>query len=478
MLISPPLVGQGKSTISAAICHRLLGLYQSEEKIEPPPSPVIAAAHFLRYSDAKRLDPVGMIKSLAFQLAQQLPDFAKLILELDALTLDQLTSFEKAFEMLLASLSKIESPIFILIDALDESDPLEQQQAGSNESTKPVANRAMYAFSSLLIPNLPTTVRFIFTTRPDAMGDNIEKVLRRSFNDSIQLINPSALRVSSDHQDQQEGRVLVFDSIIKGCSHISFGALPARPDLNDTYRAYTMVWDDCEPSSEIKDLLNVLVAAREPLTMRQLATMGMDALLEDLPGWGCLFYLGSGHVVMTIHKSLNDWLRDEKLSGRWAVDEAGGHSILGINLLKEVTKAADKDKGKDGAPAVEASNYALKYAVLHITKALSGDRLDLSLLNIVLGSWPYLRQVFQSGHGGKLVEALGECHSSFSSREEISSTPAFLYAQDALYCSRRYFNDWEKNPDAMEELALSSPLQSIKVTYDFTILTSSISDHS
>ena len=240
---------------------------------------MIAAAHFLRYSDAKRLDPVGMIKSLAFQLAQQLPDFAKLILELDALTLDQLTSFEKAFEMLLASLSKIKSPIFVLIDALDESDPLEQQQAGSMKSFKPVANRAMYALSSLLIPKLPN-VRFIFTTRPDAMGDNIEKVLRRSFNDSIQLMNPSVLRVSSD----QEGRVMVFDSIINGCSHISFGPLPARPNLDDTYRAYKMVWDDSKPSSEIKNLLDVLVAAREPLTMRQLATMGMDALLEDLPG--------------------------------------------------------------------------------------------------------------------------------------------------------------------------------------------------
>jgi hypothetical protein len=204
--------------------------------------------------------------------------------------------------------------------------------------------------------------------------------------------------------------------------------------------------------------------------MRQLATLGMDSILEDLPGWSCLFYLGSGHVLLPIHKSINDWLRDESLSGQWAVDEAGGHSILGINLLKEVTKAADK--GKDGAPAVEASKYALKYTVLHITKALSGGRLDLGLLNITLGNWPYLRQVFQSGHGGKLVEALGECHSSFSSRKEISSTPAFLYAQDALYCTRRYFNDWEKNPGAMEELALCSPLQSVKVC-DFTKLTSS-----
>ena len=196
--------------------------------------------------------------------------------------------------------------------------------------------------------------------------------------------------------------------------------------------------------------------------MRQLSSLGMDSLIEDLPGWGSLFYLGSGHVVLPIHKSINDWQRNVNLSGQWAVDEAAGHSILGINLLKEVTKAADK--GKDGAPAVAASKYALKYAVLHITKALSGGRLDLSLLNIVLGSWPFLRQVFQSGHGGKLVEALAECHSLYSSRQEISSTPAFQYAQDALYCSRRYFNDWEKNPDVMEELALSSPIQSIKVS--------------
>ena len=202
--------------------------------------------------------------------------------------------------------------------------------------------------------------------------------------------------------------------------------------------------------------------------MRHLSSLGMDSLLEDLPGWGSLFYLGSGHVVLPIHKSINDWLRDGSLSGQWAVDEAIGHSILGINLLKEVTKAADK--GKDGAPAVEASKYALKYTVLHITKALSGRRLDLNLLNIVLGSWPYLRQVFQSGHGGKLVEALAECHSSYSSCVEIAATPAFRYAQDALYCSRRYFNDWEKNPDAMEELALSSPLHSIKVSSSLTLI--------
>jgi hypothetical protein len=67
------------------------------------------------------------------------------------------------------------------------------------------------------------------------------------------------------------------------------------------------------------------------------------------------------------------------------------------------------------------------------------------------------------GHGGKLVEALGAYHQSSLSHEEISSSPAFLYAQDALYCLRRFFNDWEKNPDDMEGIAMSSPLLSFKV---------------
>ena len=61
------------------------------------------------------------------------------------------------------------------------------------------------------------------------------------------------------------------------------------------------------------------------------------------------------------------------------------------------------------------------------------------------------------------MEALGSYHQSALSHEEISSTPAFLYAQDALYCLRRYFNDWEKNPDDMEGVAMSSPIETFKV---------------
>ena len=99
----------------------------------------------------------------------------------------------------------------------------------------------------------------------------MEKVLCRSFADStqetsyyfdsIRLVAPSDLRVVNE-SDHQEGRVMVFDSIVRGCPQISFGPLPPCPNLDNTYRAYKIVWDECNPSSEVRDLLNVIVAAQ------------------------------------------------------------------------------------------------------------------------------------------------------------------------------------------------------------------------
>ena len=61
--------GTGKSTISAALSEFVLG-----RRVEGKPGVwdgPVTAYHFLKYSDARRLDPVKIIKSLAFQLAQR-----------------------------------------------------------------------------------------------------------------------------------------------------------------------------------------------------------------------------------------------------------------------------------------------------------------------------------------------------------------------------------------------------------------------
>lgn len=50
--------GEGKSTISAALCVAAGGGR-------------VAAQHFLKYNDQRRLEPLRIIKSLAFQLAER-----------------------------------------------------------------------------------------------------------------------------------------------------------------------------------------------------------------------------------------------------------------------------------------------------------------------------------------------------------------------------------------------------------------------
>ncbi len=64
----PAGAGTGKSSISVALTQQVLGRRHkgSNEWVGP-----VSAVHFLKYSDQRRLelDPVSMIKTLAYQLA-------------------------------------------------------------------------------------------------------------------------------------------------------------------------------------------------------------------------------------------------------------------------------------------------------------------------------------------------------------------------------------------------------------------------
>ena len=78
--------GTGKSTISAALCTRVfhmdVGPHDKQQALSPPqgegsvppaaaPLPPAFAAHFLKYNDQRRLEPLRILQSLAFQLASR-----------------------------------------------------------------------------------------------------------------------------------------------------------------------------------------------------------------------------------------------------------------------------------------------------------------------------------------------------------------------------------------------------------------------
>ncbi len=99
VLVITGVAGEGKSTISAALAKKFgvpptgaataiacsaleaaapaaagtaaagTSTGVADATPDPTPAPVVLAYHFLKYNDARRLDPVRIVQSLAFQLA-------------------------------------------------------------------------------------------------------------------------------------------------------------------------------------------------------------------------------------------------------------------------------------------------------------------------------------------------------------------------------------------------------------------------
>jgi len=69
--------GTGKSSISDAICEQVLRIARHSGHVDAEQDPsgveeaALAAAHFLKHSDQRRLDPVAIVKSLSFQFGRR-----------------------------------------------------------------------------------------------------------------------------------------------------------------------------------------------------------------------------------------------------------------------------------------------------------------------------------------------------------------------------------------------------------------------
>ncbi|KAK3258922.1 hypothetical protein CYMTET_32056 [Cymbomonas tetramitiformis] len=309
--------GTGKSTICTMLMDHLAA--------ERPR--LVVAGHFLKYSDQRRLDPVLIIRSLAHQLASRSAAFRERLFALDPAHVTALVDPERAFrDLLQAPLGHVREPVLILLDALDEADPPEQYLPGFRGNVKACGNKTLQLLTRQLV-QLGANVRFVITTRPDAVCSQIEPLLGRVFADSVTLLRPEALRseAAAEHGAQGTG-VLVYHTVAKECAPLGDSWKKHHADLRDVYSAYRRVFAStlAELSAEdrggVLELLEALLAAQEPLAESSLQRMGLAGALPRLPGWGCLFYVAEHHVYL-LHKSLSDWLLQES--------EAEGAAALG-----------------------------------------------------------------------------------------------------------------------------------------------------
>ncbi|GIM11874.1 hypothetical protein Vretimale_15343, partial [Volvox reticuliferus] len=122
----------------------------------------------------------------------------------------------------------------------------------------------------------------------------------------------------------------------------------AAADLTALYRVYGEVFRrsyeryDVKKRTDVSKLLNVLLAAQEPLSQSLVQQLGLGHAVPLLPGFPVLFFVDEHHLF-TLHKSLADWL---------LLDATGSSTAgSGSGSLEQTTQASRKSIGPASNPS-------------------------------------------------------------------------------------------------------------------------------
>ena len=108
--------------------------------------------------------------------------------------------------------------MLILVDALDEGDPPEQQVLGFKGGVAAGGNKALALIVRLLADKLPHNVKFLFTTRPDAACGGIQAILARAFpHAGVTFVTPDKLRQEEEASEAATEKVMVLQTVLKEC---------------------------------------------------------------------------------------------------------------------------------------------------------------------------------------------------------------------------------------------------------------------
>ena len=334
--------GEGKSTIAAALCR-------SGWRSDLCAGNLVHAWHLCKASDVTRQDVGEIIRSLAYQLATarvdattlRFPAFAHTLLQLDDAVLEQLgdhnTAFDELLKKPLLSLAA-GTRVVLLFDALDEAEsPL-----------RPVSK----ALGLLLdLGRLGITLSVVVTTRPEPV---ILDALQARWKDRFRSFLPGMLRsAGSDAPGQSKLRCLLQSKI---------GGATAIETVDDIYNRFF----DAVPTVD-RQLIDILLAAREPPSLMLLKELGVRGALEQLPGWGVLFYERDFCVHM-LHKSLAEWLLEPGRSGVNTADVARGHAAWATLLSAQLSAWLDSS-----GRAPVSGHYIYRNVLAHLDECGRGD---------------------------------------------------------------------------------------------------------
>jgi WD40 repeat protein len=351
--------GEGKSTIAAALCRA---------------DNLVHACHFCKASDATRQDVGEVIRSLAYQLATaridettlRFPEFTEAVLALDDSALEQLGDHSEAFEVLLKKPLRAlpqGTRVVLLFDALDEAETRE----------RPVST----VLSLLLdLGRLGVPLSVIVTTRPEPI---IIDALEARWKDGFREFEPDNLRVGGGGKGSTV--------LLRLLQRESAAAGKSVDDMYTRIFAASPVYD--------RQLVGILLAAREPPSLMLLEELGVRGQLEYLPGWGTLFYVRD-YCVHMLHRSLAEWLLDPNRSGEHAADVANSHAAWADLLSAQLNAWLDA-----GGRAPVSGHYIYRNVLAHLDVAGRSEQsrkllMRLPWLQAMLrerGIWVLIREI-------------------------------------------------------------------------------------
>ena len=370
--------GIGKSAVAAYLCH-----HHGD----------VIAYHLCIFGHTDKSDPRRALLSIAYQIAQHLPEYDEMIQKLD-LEQEVLKNTLTLFDILLvqpfsSGVLKPDGDRLVIIDAIDEA-----TKNGKNEITDFISNQWEKA---------PSWLKLIITSRPEAAVTGALKSLKpfefkanRAENMADlqefliqELVKKRGIQVPdvtiAKILDLSEGIILYLIEVIKeiDTGRLSVDRIEEFPKgIGDVYKRYfdRQFPDIREYTRRVRPLLECLASQREAIPQEilikalKLHDLDLQQLLDQT---GSLFprkIISGTRVVVPFHKSIVDWLtlQDEEgnyPSGKYSVDPMKGRERIAIFCLSET---------KVNAPF---SGYALRHLPAELSAASQWKGLSELLKN-------------------------------------------------------------------------------------------------
>jgi WD40 repeat protein len=340
--------GVGKSAIAAHLCH-----YRGD----------VVAYHLCIHGHDDKSDPRRAVLSIAYQIAQHLPEYDTRIqalnIEKEALKNAQ-TLFDKLLvEPFLRDFPRPASDRLVIIDAIDEA-----TRGHSNEIAQFIRDQWHRA---------PPWLRLIITSRPEA---DVKKYLQGLIPYEFQVDRPENIKDlrlflekelnsrerhlgATEEQivrllDLSQGVFLYLVEVIKEIDEkrLSLDRLDEFPrSLGAMYqRFFERKFPDVDDYQEtVRPAIECICSAREALPQEllgkalSLSNVDLQKLLDRTGSFFPRRIIRNERVVVPFHKSIVDWLVEQRedgsfVSGDYAIDPiAGRHRIVKVCLNEAVS---------------------------------------------------------------------------------------------------------------------------------------------